>query len=315
MRKRTGGQRTRGERTGGKRTGGECGSIAILALWGVALIAVVLGAMNFLTRSEVAIAGNLIAAARARHAAEAGTQLGLARLLRRQSDGAQALALAAEQWRDGPAQVEIAAVDEAGKIDINLAPLELLSGLFVSAGRPREEAILLACNILDHRGDANPLCPEPAEAGAAHGGRFAAPEELAQLPGFDDELYAAIADCVTVATGATAIDPRAAPRPVLLAIPGATPALVDAFLASRAMWQDASAAAAGGMAAAAPYVMPSPQRDFTIVAIATAGRARSRADLQVRLSSVPNQPYEVIAWRTPPPDRGMPGTPPAARVP
>jgi general secretion pathway protein K len=294
----------------------ERGSIAILALWGVALIAVLLGAMNFLTRSEIAIAGNVIAVARARHAAEAGTQLGLARLLRRKSEGADRLAGPLDTWQEGAARAEITVVDEAGKIDVNLAPLELLSGLFIAVGRPREEALLLACNILDHRGDSNSICPEPPDTAAGPGTRFAAPEELAQLPGFDEALYDAIADSITVATGATAIDPRVAPRPVLMAIPGATPELVDAFLASRSLWQDPGAASgAGGMAAAAPFVMASPQRDFTIVATATAGRARYRADLQVRLTSQPNQPYEVLAWRTPPADRGGPATTAPRRVP
>src|SRR6185437_6194288 len=106
------------------------------------------------------------------------------------------------------------------KLDLNEAPLELLSGLLVAVGRPREEAQLLACNILDWRGGADPACPEPGDRRRPYQ-RFVVPEQLAQVPGFTEPLYEAVADYVTVATRASAIDPLVAARPVLLAIPGA----------------------------------------------------------------------------------------------
>jgi general secretion pathway protein K len=296
---------------------GERGSIAILALWGVALIALLLIAASFATRGEVLIARNAVSASRVRLAAEAGTQLGLARLLRRNRNGAN-FDGAAEAWRDGSIAVRIAIADEAGKIDINEAPLELLTGLFVAVGRSREEASLLACNILDRRGDAVPACPQPiaGDQGKPRSYRFLAPEELAQLPGFDDALYDRIADCVTVATGASAIDPLVAPRTVLLALPGATDTLIESYLGDRAMWRDmAGADQVLQQIPAAPFLMASPRRDFTIEAVAAApDGARFRADLQVRLTELANRPYQVMAWRAPPVDRGAP-EPQARRVP
>ena len=132
--------------------------------------------------------------------------------------------------------------------------------------------MLLACNILDYRGDIGTGCPEPAEAigeQPRRRERFVAPEELAQLPGFDEALYEAVADCVTVATSASAIDPRVAPRTVLLAIPGATPALVDAYLDHRETMRDFAGGDDAQLLAAAPALMTSPMRDFTISAVAT----------------------------------------------
>ena len=281
------------------------GSIAILALWGVALIFILIAPVAFATRGELQIARNALAASRARLAAEAGTQLGLLRLLRRHDAAAAAFDGTPEAWQQGSTKVAIAIADEAGKIDINVAPLELLAGIFEAVGTPHEAAELIACNILERRGDSVAGCPEPD---APHGGRrFAVPEELAQLPGIDDRLYDRVADYVTVATGASAIDPRVAPRAVLMAIPGATDGLVDAFLESRAMWRDFGAADASLIpSAAAAFVMASPGRDFTIAATATTSDgARHRAELQVRLTGRANQPYQVVAWRTPPADRGI----------
>src|SRR5205823_6728242 len=123
------------------------GSVAILALWAMAIIAVLLAAAGATTRSEALIARNMVAASRARHAAEAGTQLGLQRLLRRHAAVEAVFDGAPEPWQDGSIRVDIAIVDEAGKIDLNLAPVELVAGLFIAVGEPRETALLLACGI------------------------------------------------------------------------------------------------------------------------------------------------------------------------
>jgi general secretion pathway protein K len=277
------------------------GSITILVLWGVAIMFVLLAAAGFTTRSQLAIARNDVAAIRARHAAEAGTQLGLARLLARRANGLAIFDGTPEMWQDGTARVEIAIQDEAGKIDLNQAPLGLLGGLIEAVGRPRDEALLLACAIVERRGGTAPPCPAPpAPSGPA--AIFAAPEELAGLPGFGDRLYASLADFVTVATGAGAIDPEVAPRTVLLALPGATAAEVDAWLAGRAAMREMAPESSGFESLPDfPYLAVSPVRDFTVSAVATTpDGARARADLQLRLTGTANRPYEVMAFRTPP---------------
>src|SRR5277367_5987613 len=112
----------------------ERGSIAILALWGVAIIFMLIAPVAFATRGELQIARNTLAESRARLAAEAGTQLGLLRLLRRHDSAAAAFDGTPEAWQQGSTKVAIAIADEAGKIDINVAPLELLAGIFEAAG-------------------------------------------------------------------------------------------------------------------------------------------------------------------------------------
>jgi general secretion pathway protein K len=294
------------------RSRDEAGSIAIVALWSLAIIAILLAAALRTTHTELRVTQNAVAASRARLAAEGGTQLGLSRLLRRHGNGAMVFDGTPEHWQDGSVAVDIAIIDEAGKIDLNLAPLDLLQGLFAAVGRPRDEALQIACNVLDRRGDVGVGCPEPADdIGFGRPERrpprlFLVPEELAQVPGVDDRLYDAVADNVTVATRASAVDPVVAARPVLLAIPGATPALVDAYLEQRARWHDLAASDTGAdLFHNVADVMTSPARDFTISAVATDGaRARYRADLQVRLTDIPGHPYEFVAARAPPADRG-----------
>lgn len=298
----------------------EAGSIALLALWSIVIIGFLLAAATLTTRTELRTTSNAIAESRARLAAEAGTQIGLARLIRRRAEGVLVFDGSPEAWRDGESQIGIAIIDEAGKIDLNEAPFELLSGLLVAVGRSRETALLLACNILDWRGAAGAPCPEPYEAAGQAGSRprhFVVPEELAKVPGFDDALYDDIADYVTVVTRASAIDPLVAARPVLLALPDATPALVDAFIENRASWHDIAAPDSGlGLMHALRFVTASPAREFTISAVARGpGRARYRADLLVRLTDIPAHPYEALGSRAPPVDRGRQASPPPHRVP
>jgi len=293
----------------------ERGSIAILALWGIALIFMLIAPVAFATRGELQIARNALAESRARLAAEAGTQLGLLRLLRLHDSGG-VFDGTPQAWQQGSTKVAISISDEAGKIDLNLAPLELLAGLFEAAGASRETAGLIACNILDRRGDTGGTdCPQSDTPHA--GQRFLVPEEVAELPGIDDRLYNRVADGITVTSGASAIDPMVAPRTVLLAIPGATASLVDSFIETRATMRDLGAGDSELIpAAAAPYVMTSPGRDYTITAVAAASDgARYRAELQVRLTGRAAQPYQVIAWRTPPADRGAMPAVKSSRIP
>jgi general secretion pathway protein K len=283
----------------------ERGSIAIVALWGVALVFMLIAPVAFATRGELRIATNAIADTRARLAAEAGTQLGIVRLLRRYDAGTAAFDGTPEDWRLGTTKVAIAISDEAGRIDLNAAPQELLEGLFVAAGVPREAAELTACNVLDRRGDTGTMCPETDAPHPAR--RFSVTEELAEVPGVGERLYDRVAESVTVATAASAIDPLVAPREVLLAIPGATATMVDDFLDSRATLHDLASAGVGVVpASAAQYLMTSPRRDFVIAATATTdGGARYRADLQIRLTGQSAHPYQVVGWRTPPANSGQ----------
>jgi general secretion pathway protein K len=280
----------------------ERGSVSILVLWGMVIVFALLAAVGFTARTEILIARNEVAAARVRQAAEGGTQLGLTRLLAQRAAGKALFDGKREMWRDGSISVAIAIQDEAGKIDLNQAPLALLQGLFEAVGRPSDEALLLACRIVERRGGAPCITPIGDTPSAEPAVIFAAPEQIASLPGIGDRIYALVADDVTTATGATAVDPAVAPRAVLLALPGATPALVDAYLADRAARQELEPESSGFEALPGyAYLMVSPVRDFTISAVATSpDGARHRADLQLRLTGQATRPYELIAWRTPP---------------
>ncbi len=279
----------------------ERGAVAILALWVMAIVFALGVAAGFSMRAETTIVRNELAGARARAAAEGGAELGLAHLLARRAAGRTIFDGTPETWQDGAIRVSIAITDEAGKIDLNDAPLGLLAGLLTAAGQTRETAYLLACRIVARRGTPAPSCPEPPSAAPEPAALFAAPEQAAQLPGFDDALYRAIACCVTVLSGQSAIDPAVAPRLALLALPGATATMVDGWLGARASLMAMAPEMSGFESLPnAGFLTVSPERDFTITAIATTPEgARARAELAVRLTGESRHPYDIVAFRTP----------------
>ncbi len=175
-------------------------------------------------------------------------------------------------WAYGGGELRIAVTSEAGKIDLNGAPDELLHGLFLSArwsgdaswpggggaaggevlGLDEAGAAALVDAVRDFA-DADDLVRlngaedrDYAAAGLAWGAKdapFEAVAALQQVIGMTAPLYAAIAPALTVHTGAKGVDARLAPREVLLALAGsggsagggdAAQATVDDYLSARA---------------------------------------------------------------------------------
>ena len=279
---------------------GEDGAALVIVLWGIALIATAIVAIGFTSRSETLIGRNAIENARARQAAEAGIQLALHRLLSYPRathlfDGRPS------SWRDGSATVELAIQDEEGKIDLNAAAYPLIAGVLMSAGASQDDARRNACQIVARRGLVDPQCligdtVPPATAP----GMLAAIEELRRLTSLSDALYGRLAPLVTVYSGSAAIDPRVAPRDDLLAVPVLSPGLVESYIARRDLQQSGTGTGGLGELNDRRYFAITTGRSFSISARATtAGGGRHRAEMVVRLTFRPEQPYAVLAWREP----------------
>jgi general secretion pathway protein K len=283
------------------RRANERGAALVVVLWGIALIAAAIVAIGMMTRSESLIARNALENARARHAAEAGVQLALHRLLS-YSRGAHRFDGMPETWQDGTTAVALAIQDEEGKIDLNVAPFALILGALRSAGASPPDALAIACAIVARRGYVDPQCvegdtPPPAIAP----GLLVAVEEARRLFGVDETLYRRLAPLVTVFSGSAAIDPRVAPRDVLIAVPTLSPGFVDSYLGRRALWRDGAGPEGLGDMRDRRFFAISTGRTFAISARATtAGGARHSAEMVVRLTHRADQPYAVLAWREPP---------------
>jgi len=133
------------------------------------------------------------------------------------------------RWHFGDVQLDVAMVDENGKIDLNQADATLLSSLFQQVGGlAQADAARLASAVLDWRDPDLLTQPEGGaedpdyEAAERHYGAKDAPfesvAELEQVLGMTPALYAKVAPDLTVFSGRTRPDPAFASAGVLRAM-------------------------------------------------------------------------------------------------
>ena len=217
--------------------------LALLAvLWSLVLLSLIATAYMSGVRSDARLSRNAVEFAKARALAEAGIHraaLSLGNLSfenRWRADGRT------YAWRFADGVVRISIRDEASKIDLNEAPHALLRGLFLAVGETQEAAAALTDAVLDFR-DPNELRrPNGAEdrdydaaglASEAKDAPFEVISELQQVLGMNDALYRRLAPEVTVYSELPTIDHLTASATALLAVPGADPAEIEAYLESR----------------------------------------------------------------------------------
>ena len=210
-------------------------------------------------------------------------------------------------WAFGGGEVRIAIEDEGGRIDLNRASDELLRGLFRSVDLNEDKANALVDAIADFRDKDDLKRLNGAEdddyraAGLGHGPnnrRFEAVEELRLVLGVTPKLYRAVAPLVTVYSRRRTINPAAAPREVLLALPGVDPNEVDALLAARAAAGDAAGRGAlPALTTVEPYVS---QHQALVYTIRAEGRTESGAlfvrEAVVRLGGAADRLFQILAW-------------------
>jgi len=220
--------------------------IALIAvLWLTVLLTVIASSFAYSMRGEALAARNTMSLAQARAVADGAVERMAFELSRpRNLQGVWKPDGQPHAWNEGEVAVTAAAFSESARIDLNTATDPLLKGLLQNVGgldADTAQQVLEA--ILDWR-DADELRrPNGAEAAdyRAAGSKqvpanapFESVGELRRVLGVDGPLMARLADSVTVYSRQRGINTATADRIVLLALPGATPELVDAFIAARA---------------------------------------------------------------------------------
>jgi general secretion pathway protein K len=228
----------------------ESGIALIVALWLTVLLTVIASAFAYAMRSEALAARNALSLAQARAIADGAVER-MAFELSRPRNAPEVWEANGDThtWQDGDTAVAAVAVDEAAKIDLNVAPDVLLKGLFQNVGGlDAEAAQKLVDAILDWRDPDDLRRPNGAEepdyraAGRKYRPANAAFEtvgELRRVLGVTPALYARVAESLTVYSRQPGVNTATASRDVLLSLPNATPEAIDAFLAQR---RDARAA-------------------------------------------------------------------------
>ncbi|MFQ5937552.1 MAG: general secretion pathway protein GspK [Acidiferrobacterales bacterium] len=218
------------------------GIALVSVLWVMALLTVVAGGMSAGMKNETQLARNLIDAARARHAAEGGVHTAIAGLSDPSAENRWRADRSLHELTIGEAVVRVVVFNESGKVDLNVAEERLLDGLLRTAGAADWERPGIVDAILDWR-DADGVTRlngtedgDYRAAGKPYGAKdapFDSVEELQLIQGMTPPLYRAIKPALTVYSGSVGVNPGAASRQVLLAIPGINARTVDNYVAAR----------------------------------------------------------------------------------
>jgi len=222
---------------------GQSGIALVLALWLTVLLTVLASGFAFSMRSEALATRNAVSLARARALADGAVQRTAFELTRPRVADAWNPDGQPHRWNEGDASIVATAVDEAARIDINAAPDPFLKNLLIVIGGVDEAtAASLVDAIADWRDPDDLRRPSGAEAPEYQAANlkyvpanapFETIEEVARVLGMTAAVFQRIAPLITVYSHQPGINPQTAGRSVLLALPNATPELVDAYIEQR----------------------------------------------------------------------------------
>ena len=275
------------------------GAALVLVLWLIALLTAVIGAFALSARVEHIQQRVIGDDAIGQEYARAGLEYALHRLQPRASQPAWVADGRRYRWTFDERRIDLAILDENGKVNLNLADASLLTAFLRAMGEAPDRAQRLAGAIVDWR-DADSLkqpgggaeTPDYVAAGlpdGARNARFETVGELQRVLGMDADLYARIEPMLTLYSRQARPDPRFASGPVLTALG------LDAerLLAER---ERAAAADQAGLPAAP---LAGGSGTYSIESRATDERGRIsvlRAVVRMGSAGTPGTAYTVLRW-------------------
>ena len=222
------------------------GIALLLVLWMLIILIGIIGVFA-LTASTEGRQGKLLArTVQARYAAEGGIDVATIRL----SHADPLLQWVPDnrvyQYTVDKTRIEIRAVDESGKVDINVAGSDVLNPLLIALGADALQAENITSAIMDWRDPDDLLTlpggaedPQYAAAERPYGskdGAFQTISELQQVLGMTPELFAKLQPFITIYSGLTRPNPSFAAPEVLAALGLQAPQIAQ-LLAQREAWQ------------------------------------------------------------------------------
>ncbi len=222
--------------------GRQRGVALILVLWVLLLITITTSAFALMARMDRLEANALLSGTQARLSAEAAVNL-MVLALRDPQDETRMIADGRKyQFRIDGIDVEVSALDERGKLDLNVAEELTLANLFSGHGLEYGDAEILAAAVVDWRDvdDMERVNGAEDDAYAAAGLQvgpanrfFLMTEELLQVIGVSYELFRRIEPGITVFSRTSLPNAAFAPVAALMALPDITYDEAVNFVAER----------------------------------------------------------------------------------
>ena len=208
-------------------------------------------------------------------------------------------------YRLDNADIDVSFVSEAARIDLNVAPKELLANLFAGLGASPEDAGQYADRIIGWR---TPPKADAAEdevslyraAGLAYSPRqapFAHVNELALVLGLPPALVDRALPFVTVFSGSPKINVLVAAPEVIAALPGMTPSGLKEFLKERPALPKDMPAIATALGPAQANATIEKNDFFRVLTTVKFDNGRRTASEVVIGLGGEEDPYRVLSWQ------------------
>jgi general secretion pathway protein K len=321
----------RGILKGGRRdlrVASQEGIALIMILWVLTILMVIVISFSYMAKTETYSSLSFKEGMEKKFMAEAGIERGIMELFYRNMYKNQTVTIeGSEVWKiDGtPYSAQIGdghyiarIVDESGKVDINTVPDVVLKNLLINLGIQGEEVDTIVDSIMDwkdpddlHRlygaeSDYYMSLPNPYKAKNAN---FDTLEELLLVKGVTPEiLYGnggkkGLVDFLTVNSKMNRISINAAPKEVLMAIPGMTPELADIIIEYRKTNEITNLQEIGIPAEIntlmARYISIGGSNTFTIDAVGYKGSGKGGYAIRATVAIAGNNEYKYVYYKSP----------------
>jgi general secretion pathway protein K len=208
-------------------------------------------------------------------------------------------------FRAGAANVRVTFISEAARIDLNEAPLAMLAGLFAAFGVKSDDAVVYADRIIAWRDPPKDGAPSEEEgyyrsAGLKYpprGGPFPHVDELRLVYGVPPALIDRILPFVTVYSGLPKVNVLDAAPEVIAALPGMTPALLNAFLDKRESGPVDEQSLPRLLGPSQEGATVEPSAAYRVQVLIAFDNGRQVSTEAVILTGTTEAPYHVLYWR------------------
>lgn len=210
-------------------------------------------------------------------------------------------------FRLGSANVSVAFQSEAGRVDLNAAPKQVLQGLFVALGTSADDADQYATRIISWRTpqsngqDSERLAYKAANLDyAPRGGPFSNVNELSLVLGLSSSVVDRTLPFLTVFSGRSQINALEAAPEVIAALPGMTPDRLADFLAQRQTSPDDTQTLIRLLGPAQAYATAEAGKTSRVtVRIKFDNGREASSEAVILLFEQGSEPYSVLSWQEP----------------
>jgi general secretion pathway protein K len=304
------------------------GVALLMVLWVLTILMVIVFSFSFMTRTETQSTVSFKEGIERKFLAEAGIERGILELFYRMMNKNQVLVLeGSEVWNIdgtpysaqlGNGNYTVKVIDESGKLDINTVSDILLKNLLINFGIEEQDADIIVDSILDWR-DPDDLhrlngaeddyylsLPNPYEA---KDGTFDTLEELLLVRGITPEiLYGnrerkGIINFLTVHANSNRVNINAAPKEVLMTIPGMSSEFADSIIDIRSTKEILNVQELGitgeNYAIVMPYVATAGSNAYTIEAVGSREKEEGVYAIRATVVISGHSKYTYVYYKSP----------------